>query len=120
MGQCTTVTGRGRGAADGKNKGSEHSTLGVSHLIGPRIVAAGSVALATGAAVVKLPALVGATVDGSGNITNYVAICTATAAANGVLTQVDNADGTKETVLTIAGTGTQTVQYIITKSGVAV
>jgi hypothetical protein len=38
---ATSVTGQGTGAADGFNRGSEHMTLGVTHLIGPKVVAAG-------------------------------------------------------------------------------
>jgi hypothetical protein len=43
-----SVTGVGQGSADKHNKGSEHMTLGVDHLIGPRVVDMGAVALATG------------------------------------------------------------------------
>lgn len=45
---ATSVTGTGRGAADGFNRGSEHQTLGVAHLIGPRVVAAGFATLTSG------------------------------------------------------------------------
>jgi hypothetical protein len=45
---ASSVTGVGQGSADKKNKGSEHMTLGVDHLIGARVVDAGSVVLASG------------------------------------------------------------------------
>ncbi len=48
---ATSVTGvSGYGSVqDGRSKGSPHMTLGVSHLIGPRVLAAGSVTLTGGA-----------------------------------------------------------------------
>lgn len=45
---ASSVTGVGQGSADKLNKGSEHMTLGVDHLIGARVVNAGSVILASG------------------------------------------------------------------------
>jgi hypothetical protein len=45
---ASSVTGVGVGSADGNNKGSQHMTLGVDHLIGPRVVNAGSVILSSG------------------------------------------------------------------------
>jgi hypothetical protein len=45
---ASSVTGTGLGSADGKNKGSDHMSLGVGKLIGTRIVASGSVALTSG------------------------------------------------------------------------
>lgn len=45
---ASSVTGVGQGSADKHNKGSEHTTLSVDHLIGPRVVDMGSVVLATG------------------------------------------------------------------------
>ncbi len=50
---ASSVTGLhkdGAGSADGSNKGSERMTLGVGHLIGPRVHAAGSVVLSGGGA----------------------------------------------------------------------
>lgn len=41
----TSVTGKGPGSADGFNRGSEHQTLGVTHLIGPKVVGAGMATL---------------------------------------------------------------------------
>jgi hypothetical protein len=39
---ATSVTGQGTGSADGFNRGSEHQTLGVTHLIGPKVAAGGT------------------------------------------------------------------------------
>jgi len=39
---ATSVTGVGPGSALGHNKGGENTTLGVSKLLGPHLVAAGS------------------------------------------------------------------------------
>ena len=54
---ATSVTGTGPGSAFGWNKGSQEMTLGVSHLIGPHVVAAGVATLSAGAATVYLPFL---------------------------------------------------------------
>lgn len=55
---ATSVTGKGLGSADKKNKGSEHMTLGVSKLIGPRFVYADQVTLdSSGDLTVILPEL---------------------------------------------------------------
>ena len=54
---ATSVTGTGPGSAFGWNKGSQEMTLGVSHLIGPHVVAAGVAALTSGEGTVYLPFL---------------------------------------------------------------
>jgi len=54
---ATSVTGTGPGSAFGWNKGSQEMTLGVSHLIGPHVVAAGETQLAGGLGTVYLPFL---------------------------------------------------------------
>lgn len=48
---ASTVTGRGFGGVDGNNKGSERMTLGVQHLIGPRVIAAGNVTITSSTTV---------------------------------------------------------------------
>jgi len=61
---ATTVTGKGLGAADGQNKGSEHQTLGVGHLIGPRMVVVSDATLdGSGDAAPVWPALDGSASD---------------------------------------------------------
>lgn len=106
---ATSVTGTGLGAADGKNKGSEHMTLGVGHLIGPRVMASGTATLSGGAATVVLPAMDGVTAD-------YIVIvgdASGTAAAtSGTLAITSTA-----TTLTLAGTGTNAVTWMVAKVG---
>lgn len=106
---ATSVTGKGRGAADGQNKGSDHMTLGVGHLIGPRVVAAGSVALSGGAASVVLPELDGSTAEYGVLVTD----ATAAAAVSGSLVVATNS-----TTITLAGTGTHTVCWAVVKLGI--
>lgn len=60
---ATSVTGKGTGSADGYNKGSSHMTLGVDHLIGPRVVAAGSETLSGTTGTVEIPAQTGVYTD---------------------------------------------------------
>lgn len=55
---ATSVTGVGQGSALGHNKGAAQQTLGVNHLVGPHLVAAGVTTLAAAsgqATVVNLP-----------------------------------------------------------------
>jgi len=70
---ATSVTGvSGAGSVqDGLSKGSGHMTLGVGHLIGPRVVSAGKVTLTGGAT--------SATVDHEdlGGTTGFVVVLTA-------------------------------------------
>lgn len=61
---ASSVTGvSGPGSVAGKQKGSEHMSLGVSKLIGPKVAAAGKVVLSGTTGVVQFPALVGAVTD---------------------------------------------------------
>jgi len=48
---AANTQGVGPGSVDGNNKGSERMTLGVQHLIGPRVVAAGMVTNGDGGTV---------------------------------------------------------------------
>lgn len=111
---CTTVTGRGLGSADKKNKGSEHMTLGVEKLIGPRVVAADTVTLdGSGDAVIKLPVLTGAAAD-------YVVMAndadaTAAAAVAAVLTMDANT-----TTVTFKGPAGGLIAYSVIKKGLAI
>lgn len=111
---ATSVTGRGLGSADGQNKGSEHMTLGVAHLIGPRVVVADDATLdGSGDAAVVLPVL-------SGAATDYVvtAIDTDTTAAAAVAASLAM-DATSTTV-TFKGPASTVVGYSIIKKGLAV
>ncbi len=52
---ATSVTGVGHGSAEGWNKGSEHMSLSVNNLIGPRVVAAGSATLSSNVISIQIP-----------------------------------------------------------------
>lgn len=89
-------------------------TLGVSNLIGPRVVACDEITLnGSGDLVVKLPLL-------SGSASDYVCLATdshataATACACAL-----SMDGTS-TTLTFKGTAAQTVAYSVVKKGLAI
>lgn len=110
---ATSVTGVGLGSADGSNKGSSHMTLGVSHLIGPRVVACDTVVLdGSGVGSVTLPVL-------AGDDTGFVVVANDTnvsgAAAVGCSFAMD-ADGV---TLSFNGTAAHTVQYAIIKKGLS-
>jgi len=100
---ASSVTGVGNGSADGSNKGSERMTLGVTHLIGPRIQAAGTVVLAAGVATITFPQPL------SGSEANYVVMLTPETAAGAahevsVSAKTDDADGNFAS-FAIAGAG---------------
>ena len=111
---ATTVTGRGLGAADGQNKGSEHMTLGAGHLIGPRVVLAADGTLdGSGDLVVEYPAL-------DGVLGDYIAMAVdadATAAAAVAVQMAMTAD---TLTLTLKGPNDGVVNYSVVKKGMAV
>ena len=102
---ATSVTGKGLGSADGKNKGSAHQTLGVAHLIGPHIVAAGTATLSGGTVSFDLVTMSGVAAD-------YVVLASDTdasvAAASGTFAPTTG-------TLTLKGTTTHVIAYAIVK-----
>lgn len=111
---ATSVTGVGLGSADGKNKGSSHTTIGAAHLIGPRVVACDQVTLdGSGDKVVKLPVL-------SGEDTDYVCIASDSDATAANAVAVSFAMDATKTTLTFKGSANQTVAYSIIKKGLAI
>lgn len=73
---ATSVTGvSGAGSIAGRSKGSEHMSLAVSKLIGPKVCAAGQVTLSGTSGYVRFPALAGA-------VTNYIVILTGNSSTN--------------------------------------
>ena len=69
---ATSVTGiSGPGSVSGLSKGSEHMSLSVSKLIGPKVCAAGSVTCSGTTGVVQFPSLAGV-------VGGYVVMLTAT------------------------------------------
>ncbi len=86
---ASSVTGvSGAGSVAGNQKGSEHMSLGVSKLIGPKVAAAGRVTLSGTTGVVQFPALVGAVTDYvvmvSANSSTLAYVSSALAAVSGV------------------------------------
>lgn len=105
---ASSVTGLGLGSVEGKNQGSKHWTVGVGRLVGPRVMAAGSATLSSGAADVVLPLL-------SGDESDYIVLvndATGAAAASGALA-FNDVDAT----ITLAGTGSHVVHWAIVKIG---
>lgn len=92
---ASSVTGlylNGVGSVDGSNKGSERMTLHSSHLLGPRIAAAGTVVLSSNAATVKFPQPL------AGSETKYAVMLTVEAASGAshevsVTAKTDDSDG---------------------------
>ena len=108
---ATSVTGTGMGSADGANKGSDHMTLGVGRLIGPRVMAAGTAVLSSGTLDVILPALDGVTGD-------YMVLC-GDASGTAAATSATIAISGTTTTLTLKGTGTNTVKWAVIKVGIS-
>lgn len=105
---ATSVTGTGNGSAESLNKGAYgRQTLGVGHLLGPHVVAAGKTTLSTGAATVVIP-LVGATADFVLLVSNQ----TDATAVNGTFAISSNV-----ATLTLAGTGSDVVGWAVVKIG---
>lgn len=71
---ATSVTGvSGPGSVAGLQKGSEHMSLGIKKLIGPKVAAAGTETLSGTTGVVEFPELAGA-------VTDYIVILTSNSA----------------------------------------
>lgn len=108
---ATSVTGVGAGSVEGQNKGSKHFSIGSSRVIGPRVVMAGKVTLAAGAATVVLPLL-------SGAVTDYCVVgSNSTAATAHKITMTFD---TNKTNLAITGGTTDVINWAIIKTGQAV
>jgi hypothetical protein len=107
---ATSVTGvSGAGAVDGLSKGSEHQSLGVGKLIGPRVVAAGSATVGGGGTVnVDFPTLPGLAAQ-------YVVLATDT---NATVAAV-NVTAFTTSQLTLKGTATHVINWMIVKVGLS-
>lgn len=110
---ATSVTGvSGVGSAAGNQKGSEHMSLGVSKLIGPKVSAAGSVTCSGTTGAVVIPAL-------TGSVSDYVIILTSNSAtAAYVSTALAEVDDTGDWSFTVTGASGAVVAWIIVKKGV--
>lgn len=103
---ATSVTGVGVGSAEGMNKGSSRMTLGVDHLIGPRVVNAGLVTMTASTKDVDFETLSGVVGDYSVQLT----------ASNGTAVYVTSftVDG-----FTINGASGQTIYWAVFKNGLS-
>ena len=100
---ATSVTGVGPGDVSGLNRGSEHMTLAVGNLLGPKIVAAGYHTLDAGSNVLNM-----ATLDG--NLADYMVLVTddgaiSVAAASGQVTALNQ--------VTLQGTNTHVLHWAV-------
>lgn len=111
---ATSVTGKGLGSADKKQKGSEHMRLGSEKIIGPRVVYSANVTLnGSGDLVIKLPVFPGTT-------SNYAVIATdSNVAAAGAIAASLVVSAT-ETTITLKGPNSSTVNVIVCKNGLAI
>ena len=110
---ATSVTGvSGPGSVAGIQKGSEHMSLGVNKLIGPKVVAAGLTTLATTTGVVQFPALAGVVGD-------YVVMVSALSNTHCyVSTGLAAVSSTGEWGFTITGGNAANVNWCVVKTGV--
>lgn len=107
---ATSVTGVGPGSAESMCKGAAgRMTLSVEHLIGPHIVAAGSVTLSGGAAAVHIPLLPNA-------VGTYIVLVTDQTANHSCYGSI--ALGT-DTTITLAGTSTDVLGWAIVSIGLS-
>lgn len=110
---ATSVTGvSGPGAVSGLQKGSEHMSIGVNKLIGPKVCAAGKITLTGTTGVVQFPALAGVVGDYvvmlSANTSTHVYVSSALAAVS----------STDEWGFTATGGSGAVVNWAVIKTGV--
>lgn len=108
---ATSVTGvSGPGTSQGTQKGSQFASLGVSRLIGPRVVLAGQGTLDVGGNLtVDFP-------DIGGVVADYVGFATST----GVAAAAVNVTGLTTTSITLLGTAGNVVNYMVVKAGLGI
>lgn len=109
---ATSVTGvSGPGTVAGSQKGSEHMSLGVAKLIGPKVCAAGKVTLSGTTGVVQFPALVGVVGD-------YVVMLTANSNTLAyVSTAMAAVSDTDQWGFTVTGGNGAVVNWTVVKTG---
>jgi hypothetical protein len=113
---ATSVTGTGLGSAVGKQKGSEHLSVGAEKIIGPRVVYAGLHTLpegeegATTELVINLPKLPGVEED-------YIVVVTPVAAT--AVSAVLEFEG-EATLITITSDEAVACNVAVVKAGLAV
>jgi len=108
---ATSVTGVGTGSAAGLTRGNEHMSLGVASIIGPKVVAAGRIALSGTTGVVNIPVQ-------NGSVSDYVVMLTATSNSHCyVSSNLASVDNTDEWHFTITGGSGSVVNYSVVKTG---
>jgi hypothetical protein len=111
---ASSVTGVGLGAAVPNNKGSEHMSLGVEKLIGPRVVAADEVTLdGSGDATVVLPLL-------DGVVGDYIVTATDSDVTGATAVTAIMAFGAADSTITLKGTASNTIAWSIIKKGLSI
>lgn len=109
---ASSVTGiSGVGSVAGNQKGSEHMSLGVHKLIGPRVVAAGSETLVGTTGTVEVPTLPGAVSD---YVVQLTGVSTTVPYVSSVLAAVADTDTWH---FTITGGSGEAVYWTIVKKG---
>ena len=109
---ATSVTGVGHGSADLTSRGpKERGFVGAEKVLGPRVMASGVVTLDSGAFVLVLPVMPGASAD-------YVVMCQDATAANACSAAL--VISTNDTTVTFAGTTTDVLHYSIVKVGLSI
>lgn len=105
-----SVTGTGQGSAEGKTKGADRQTLGSEKILGPQVVIAGQVTLPSGSPhTIKFPKLEGTPED-------YSAVA-ATEDGSSIAVKLDM-DATSTSV-TLTGTASTLVYYMVSRNGMA-
>lgn len=109
---ATSVTGvSGAGTVGGRQKGSEHMSLSIKKLIGPKVVAAGKETLSGTTGTFEIPAQTGA-------VTDYIVMLTNNSSTNAYvstdLAAVTDTDTWNFTVT--AGSG-DVVRWAVLKTG---
>lgn len=109
---ATSVTGvSGPGSVAGIQKGSEHMSLGINKLIGPKVAAAGKITLSGTTGVVEFPELAGVVGD-------YVVMLTPNSNALAyVSTPLAAIASTDEWGFTITGGSGAVVNWAVVKVG---
>ena len=109
---ATSVTGvSGPGTASGFTRGSEHMSLVVTKLIGPKVVMAGNITLTGTTGTVQFPAPVGATTD-------YVVMLTANSSTLPyVSTALATVANTSDWSFIVTGGNNAVVNWCVVKTG---
>lgn len=107
---ATTTQGTGPGSASGKPRAEPVASLGVSRLIGPKVVAAGVKRLRSGTGVVTMPAPLG-------HPSEYCVILTSSSPTHAYISGDLQGCGDGKWSFEISGGEADAVHYAVIKSG---